>query len=721
LKGSFHIGDWEVQPRINCVQKGDKSFHLEPKIMQVLVQLATHSNEVLSKDQLISTVWADTFVGDDVLTRSISEIRRVLEDDARAPRFIQTIPKTGYRLMVPAAFDDNGHNGGGVVAPSAPTDAGPAQHPVPPLPTVSNPPGLRRLVWAVVSILLIIAGAFGYQAWTSRAKPTQSRPDAFKTIPLTSYLGTEMQPSFSPDGNQVAFVWKDENSDHQHVYVKYLGSESPLRITSDAADDYSPVWSPDGRSIAFLRVSDQDRGIYIAPSLGGAAHKVFNPVGTIEWERGALSWSPDGKRLIFPDGKSAKSASYIYSLRLDTLLAQRLTNPPELSDGDYSPAFSPDGSKIAFVRGTEGAVRDIFIADANGGSPRQLTFDRRYVSGLAWTADSSALVFSSDRGGKFSLWRIAVTGGEPERLSIGGEDAFSPTISRQGNHLAYTQRSAKWSIVRVSLKNPQTKDSITRVLSSTQQDSFAHFSPDSSRIAFQSVRSGTQEIWLASINGTNLVKLTSFEGPLTGSPTWSPDGRQLAFDSRPKGQSHIYVTNIEGGVPHALTDGAYNDILPSWSRDGHWVYFGSNRTGSWQIWKAPAAGGEAQQVTRQGGFIGTESMDGAYLYYVKADSPGVFRIPVQGGDEVQILKQPAVSDWSNWGLNKDGIYFLNSSVRPFSVDFYDFATKKISHLKNLDRIKTEISSLTPSPDGKWLLYTDLGEAGSRITLVENFH
>jgi Tol biopolymer transport system component/DNA-binding winged helix-turn-helix (wHTH) protein len=714
LKGSFHIGDWEVQPQINCVQKGEKSFHLEPKIMQVLVQLAAHPNEVLSKDQLINTVWADTFVGDDVLTRSISEIRRVFDDDARAPRFIQTIPKTGYRLIVPVAYDSNG-NGSGVQQFSTPLNA-------PAIPTTSpraasNPSGY----WALLAILILIAAGFGSWIWIHRTKPSQPKADEFKTIPLTSYLGIETQPSFSPDGNQVAFVWKDENSNHQHVYVKYLGSESPLKVTNDPADDYSPVWSPDGRSIAFLRVSEKDRGIYIAPALGGAAHKVLSPLGTIEWERGSLSWSPDGKKLIFTDGKSAKSPSSIYSLRLDTLQTQKVTNPSELSDGDSSPAFSPDGSKIAFLRGTEGAVRDIFIAEASGGNPRQLTFDRRYVSGLAWTADSSAVVFSSDRGGKFSLWRISADGGAPVRLPVGGEDAFSPAISRQGNHLAYTQRSAKWSIVRVSLKNPQAKDAITRVLSSTQQDSFAHFSPDSTRIAFQSVRSGTQEIWLASIDGTNLVKLTSFEGPLTGSPTWSPDGRQLAFDSRPKGQSHIYVTNVEGGVPRALTDGAYNDIVPSWSRDGRWIYFGSNRTSGWQVWKVPVTGGEALQVTRQGGFVGTESWDGAYLYFAKADAPGIFRVPTHGGEEVQVTPQPRVGDWTNWGINQDGIYFLNSTVRPAAVEFYNFATGKTVRFKNLDRSTNDISSLTVSPDGKWLLYTDLGEAGSRITLVENFH
>jgi Tol biopolymer transport system component/DNA-binding winged helix-turn-helix (wHTH) protein len=715
LKGTFQIGEWEVQPQVNCVQKGQQSFHLEPKIMQVLVQLATHPNEVLSKDQLINAVWADTFVGDDVLTRSISEIRRVLDDDARAPKFIQTIPKAGYRLIVPVEFHENGNGGAAKVIT---TVSAPAPVPVA---TVPKRAKSKFVVWALAAIVFVTGLGLATWAWLTNRPAPKPKPDDYKTIPLTSYLGIETQPSFSPDGNQVAFVWKDENSEHQHVYVKYLGAESPLRITGDAAEDYSPVWSPDGRSIAFLRVSANDRGIYIAPSLGGAARKVYNPAGTIEWERGTLSWSADGKRLIFPDGKSAKSPSSIYALRLDTLQAQRITTPPELSDGDYNPAFSPDGSTIAFVRGSEGAVRDIFIANADGSSAHQVTFDKRFVSGLTWSADGKSLVFSSDRGGKYSLWRVGVNGGEPERLSVGGEDAFSPAISRQGNHLAYTQRSAKWSIVRVNLKGLQSKDAVTRVMSSTQQDSFAHFSPDSTRIAFQSVRSGTQEIWLASIDGSGMVKLTSFEGPLTGSPTWSPDGRQLAFDSRPKGQSHIYVTNVEGGVPHAVTEGDFNDIVPSWSRDGRWIYFGSNRTGSWQIWKVPSGGGEAQQVTKLGGFVGAESSDGTYLYYARADAAGVFRVPTEGGEEVQILKQPRIGDWTNWGLNQDGIYYLNSSVNPASIDFYSFASSKSVHLKNLDQIRTQISSLTVSPDGKWLLYTDLGEAGSRITLVENFH
>ena len=99
VQGDFRIDDWLIQPQINSVEKGGRTWHLEPKVMQVLVHLASHPNEVLSKDRLLEAVWHNTFVGDDVLVRCISEIRYVFGDDPKSSRVIQTIPKGGYRLI----------------------------------------------------------------------------------------------------------------------------------------------------------------------------------------------------------------------------------------------------------------------------------------------------------------------------------------------------------------------------------------------------------------------------------------------------------------------------------------------------------------------------------------------------------------------------------------------------------------------------------------------
>lgn len=715
MKGAFNIGEFEVQPELNCVIRNGRSFHLEPKVMQVLVHLASNPNHVLSKEHLIHAVWPDTFVGDDVLTRSISEIRRVFDDDARSPRFIQTIPKTGYRLIMPVSIRPEISSNESKFAVAAPAMA-PETHATSNLPKVVPARSLRTVaVPAALAVIVIAVLVFWIVRHTSSTGSSQAAP--FKTIPLTTELGNETQPAFSPNGDQVAYVWNGGGDGFQHLYVKLIGTETAVRLTSGNADDFSPAWSPDGRSIAFLRVSPNDRGIFIVPAIGGTARKVFTPLGKIEWNRAALSWSPDGKRLIFPDGKSADSPSSIYALDLGTMSATAITAPTKLMDGDIGPAFSPDGKKIAFIRATENYVRDIYVMDAAGGEPRRVTNDNRYVNGIAWTGDSHSIVFASDRGGKFSLWRVSLRGGEPERLSVGGDGAFAPAISPRGDKLAYAQRAARHSILRIDLKSP--KSGATPLLSSTQQDSAPQFSPDGSKIAFESWRSGTQEIWVGASNGTDLVKLTSFEGPLTGSPSWSPDGQQLAFDSRPKGHSHIYVISVTGGTPRAVTEGDYNNIVPSWSADGQWIYFGSNRSGSWQIWKVPSKGGSPEQVTRQGGFVAIGSPDGNWVYFAKADAPGIWRVPASGGDESQVLAQPRVGDWGYWALRGNTIYYLNSSSSPASIDSFDLALRRNTRIHTVEPANRPSAGISVSPDLKSLVFTDLTEGGD-ITLVEHF-
>lgn len=105
MTGPFRIGDWQVNPPLRTLSSDRGRLHLEPKQMQVLVLLAQRAGELVSKESLLKTVWPDTFVGDEVLSKAVSELRRALNDDPRAPRFIQTIPKGGYRLVAPVWFD----------------------------------------------------------------------------------------------------------------------------------------------------------------------------------------------------------------------------------------------------------------------------------------------------------------------------------------------------------------------------------------------------------------------------------------------------------------------------------------------------------------------------------------------------------------------------------------------------------------------------------------
>src|SRR5262249_53177275 len=159
-----------------------------------------------------------------------------------------------------------------------------------------------------------------------------------------------------------------------------------------------------------------------------------------------------------------------------------------------------------------------------GGEPRQLTNERTHLAGLAWTPDGRRIVFSSNRGGLFTLWEIDAAGGDPRQVSAAGEDAQSPVTSRRGNRLAYVRMQADWNIWRAAT-SAKSSTAPAKWIVSTRDDWQPEYSPSGEKIAFMSTRSGSREIWMCDADGTHPVQLTDFRGPPTGTPRWSPDGR----------------------------------------------------------------------------------------------------------------------------------------------------------------------------------------------------
>jgi WD40-like Beta Propeller Repeat len=214
------------------------------------------------------------------------------------------------------------------------------------------------------------------------------------------------------------------------------------------------------------------------------------------------------------------------------------------------------------------------------------------------------------------------------------------------------------------------------------------------------------------------VQLTSLGATMAGCPRWSPDGQRIVFDSNSEGRQQLYQIDAGGGRPQRLTNGPAEDAVASYSRDGRWVYFVSDRSGSAEIWKVPATGGQAAQVTRKGGYVAFESPDGAFVYYAKEPfTSTLWRIPVGGGDEVQILKSVI---GFGFALANKGIYFEQpNSNGTSSIQFLSFATNKAVVLATIPRPLS--SGLSVSPDEQYLLYTQFDRTGSDLMLVENFH
>ena len=592
----------------------------------------------------------------------------------------------------------------------------------------------NRLIWLSAAVILVVGVAVRfYLSRPSSERLTPSSPGSslapMKVVPFTSFEGHESSPAFSPDGNQIAFDWDGGTGDNIDIYVKLIDVGTPLRLTTDPGIDRSPTWSPDGRYIAFSRFSDSEKGIFIVPALGGTERKLYSP----DWGHfafGAVVWSPDGKFLAYLDRSSSETVG-IWLLSIENLERRQLTWPPAQNLFDMVPAFSPDGQTLAFVRFSSGRVADIYLVPTGGGEPRRLTFDNREIDGLAWTPDGREIVFPSDRGGGYSLWRISVTGGTPERLAVGGDSDFSPPLSpqgnrlamsRQGNRLAFVQSAFDTNIWRIEIPESKGRSNPpTKLIASTNLDQGPQYSADGRKIVFESTRSGSYEIWACDSNGTNLAQLTSFNRT-TGTPRWSPDGRHIAFDSRAETHSDIYVTGAEGGSPRRLTTETSDDVVPSWSRDGRWIYFASDRTGDRQVWKVPAEGGEAVQVTKHGGFAAFESPDGKFLYYTSFTAPGIWKVAVDGGEEVPVLDQPKLGYWGYWAVVDGGIYFVNVEVKLHpTIEFFSFATGRVRQIATMEKEAVLAGpGFAISPDRRWILYAQVDQSGSDITLVENF-
>jgi Tol biopolymer transport system component len=218
------------------------------------------------------------------------------------------------------------------------------------------------------------------------------------------------------------------------------------------------------------------------------------------------------------------------------------------------------------------------------------------------------------------------------------------------------------------------------------------------------------------------VQLTTFHSSAeAGTPRWSPDGQQIVFDFEPEGNVDIYVLKVDEGLPRRLTTSSANDQAPTWSRDGRWIYFSSDSSGTNQIWKMPAKGGPAVQVTKNGGYSPAyESPDGKSLYYSKDFmASGVWKVPLAGGEETLVLDQPAGGFYGYWDLVEKGIYYYNAGTK--DIEFFEFATKQVSRI--VTPVKPPIKAnpgFAVSPDRRWILFAQHDQVNADIMLVENF-
>jgi Tol biopolymer transport system component len=497
----------------------------------------------------------------------------------------------------------------------------------------------------------------------------------------------------------LAFSWQGESRDEGpflDLYVMQVDDGAPVRLTAEPGHELYPSWSPDGTTIAFASGVTDSFQICTVPLLGGPVRRLL----TVNSPLPGLDWSPDGRTIAYAAHGDSSTAFRIHLLDLGTFESRPLDVECSPGNDDTMPAFSPDGSTIAFVRAQDFNLHEVLLVSLDGGDVERLSGVKNRVSGLDWASDHE-IVLSAANIVDFDLWLADLDTGERTWLTILGRPAVHPTTANAGNRLIYGELAYDCHIWHIDLpKAGGINHGDEPLIASTRMDYNPVSSPDGESIAFISDRTGRSELWIADTNGDHQRRLTREIGAYLVNPCWSSDSRRIAFSTLSGDHLSIFVTDVETEVATNLSGTHRHELLMHWSSSGKWLYYRVQRDDAWEVWRRQPDTGHEEQISDVGYTIIDEIQGDAFLCW-KDGEPGLWRMPASGGEVELLVSESTARHWISVTAVDEGLYFFRQEEGSATLGFYDWTS---SQSDSLGVVPLYSGLLRVSPDRSRLLY-----------------
>jgi Tol biopolymer transport system component/DNA-binding winged helix-turn-helix (wHTH) protein len=679
-----------IQPMTNeIIELSSKQREkIEPRMMRVLLYLIEKKGEVVKRSDLISDIWENEFVGDDALTQTISRLRKVLNDRSSEVRFIQTIPKVGYKLVCEIEYILNR------------TD-------------VRQKNKTRIWLSSLVGILLLVSVVMITHS------PNEYNYKLNPIVQLTSDIGRESYPAFSPDGNFIVYSKRSKEDKKLNLYLYSIVEKTNRRLSQSDSDDLNPVWSPDGQFIAYLRLHNGKSDIVLLQARQqGILEKGEHLITTNSLSETKLAWFADSKNLLYSDKEESETYLSLNSINIETKRVKRLPRMSQKALNSEHATISENGKNIIFSRRLNQSSAVYSISSTSGEAEKELLNFDSYIYDLNYFGNDAVIICGANKK-RSGLWFYDI---QKDHLTwLGAEKATKFSVNYLRGRLVHSKREYNIDLHFADL----SKDSLNSktLFSSTKTEWQPKISPNKKKLLFISDRTGQSQLWIVDLDKMEERQLTHDKNNYVANASFSPDGKLIVYECVADDIASIYLMNVETGIAQALVMDGNDNRNPTWSADAKTVYFQSNKSNLRTIWRISLETKNRVQVTRVPSVKGMPSVDERFIFFTRSDRKnGLWKQEINENSLPEKAHNfPYIMDAKNWQLiNNEFIYkqpVYGSNEIMLAV--YNFSTNKIKNLYKFKAVSVSyLVQFDLSNDRTQLVYSNLESLDSDLFLSE---